>query len=185
LGDHTWTRIQNDLEIRWASLLPLLLGALLIGVLSVAVDSQNRGVHVVDGRLGQVSYVYYVVEAGPRVMILHDAAELTRRHGELQASRRVHWFSGRGSTEGRPLFDWELEMADGQDARFRIDGSPYHLADGAVFLVRSTNGTTTVRQLQHDLSTVSPDAQNVARFADARPALSDFTRGIAYREARH
>lgn len=175
----------NILRVRWLGILPLLLGAILVTVLSGAVESQGPGLYTADGRLGQISYVYYYAERGLRLMILHDAAEVTLKNGAVSTPRPARWFAGRGLREGQPLFDWELETADRGNPRFRIDGQVFDLTNGTVFTVQSANGTTLVRQLQHDLSGTPSDPRSVARFAAAYPGLSDFAHGVADREARH
>ena len=177
------SKIENHLRKQWPSLLPLFLGAIVVAVLSGAVNSPTQDLHATHGSLGQAGYVYYHSEQGLRLMILHNATDLVLDSGAAQAPRSARWFYGRGSSDGQPLFDWELEVAGGR-ARFRIDGAVYDLAQGTLFLIRSANGEVAVKQLQHDLTTTSADSHGVARFAAVDPVLSDFTHGIAGREAR-
>jgi hypothetical protein len=177
--------IENRSPPTWLSLLPLVLVAILVAILSSAMRARAPGLAATEGTTGQAKYVYYWSERGLRLMIWHDAAEVslvTETSGTARPARRL---SGRATTGGQPLFDWEIETTDGRTARFRIDGIVYDLNEGAVFLIRSEGGRIEVDQLQRNLSIVQPDAEAVAHFAANDAYLSDATRGITVREARH
>lgn len=169
----------------WLSLVPLVLVAILVTYLSSAMRAHAPGLAATDGSVGKAGYVYYWSERGLRLMIWHDAAEVALLTGSDGAAETARWLAGRAIAEGQPLFDWEIETADGRTARFRIDGTAYDLSQGTVFLVRSKGRQIEVEQLQRDLSSTQPDAETVAHFAASDAALSDLAQGITSREARH
>jgi hypothetical protein len=169
----------------WLSLLPLVLVAILVTLLSSATRAHAPGLAATDGTVGQARYVYYWSERGLRLMIWHDATEVALATEAGGSARAARWLSGRATADGRPLFDWEIETTDGRTARFRIDGVVYDLSQGTVFLVRSEGGQIEVDQLQRDLAGTLPDAETVARFAASDATLADLAQGVTYREARH
>jgi hypothetical protein len=77
------------------------------------------------------------------------------------------------ASDGRRV-DWELESADGKTASFRLNGQPYDLSRGTLFLVKTSAGPTEVRQLGRDLSTIKPVDEGCDAFAEVDADVSDF-----------
>jgi len=55
-----------------------------------------------------------------------------------------------------------------------LDGQPYDLADGNVFLITLTNGILDVQQLQRDLTDVATTHDSITEFGLDDPAIRHF-----------
>jgi hypothetical protein len=90
--------------------------------------------------------------------------------GGLGASP-TYTIRGYAESEDGDRFEWEVETTDGQTARFRLDGEPYDLSDGTLFIVRIEAGRADVTQLERDLSDVEPNHTSIVAFARDDPDL--------------
>lgn len=92
------------------------------------------------------------------------AGEPDRRRGSTSS-----W--DRDSREWRQGYVWQLVTSDGRAGVFSIDDVEYDLEDGAVFRVDVDGDTTTVRQLDRDLSGLGADQHACDRFVTSDPEL--------------
>jgi len=67
---------------------------------------------------------------------------------------------------------WKAPKEKGED--FRINGTPYDLANGTLFLVSTKGGQVQVMQLDVDLSKVQSDRQGFEAFAKNQPKVAQF-----------
>ena len=77
------------------------------------------------------------------------------------------------SAEGRRI-DWEWKSPKEKGGDFQINGTPYDLADGTLFLVSTKGGKVRVTQLDVDLSKVQSDKQVFEAFAKNQPKVAQF-----------
>lgn len=71
-------------------------------------------------------------------------------------------------------FAWQINTEDGRTAEFMLDGQPYDLADGNLFLITIENGVLDVQQMERDLSGVAANHDGVTQFGLADPDISQF-----------
>ena len=98
-----------------------------------------------------------------------------------------HHNSGSGSTTD-PLFrqsggaqapdgrgyEYTAETSDGQQVDFAIDGIPYELEGGKLFLIQKADDGTQVQQLDLDLSGVLPSNEGIQAFGRETPEIAAF-----------
>jgi hypothetical protein len=142
---------------------------------SCSPKSTPPGANSIGGSIDGANYTYHYWQEGLALLIWHDF------------SYGAESCSGTGSTEdpvyrlectvqaqdGRQ-FGWQIHTRDGVKAEMWIDGRSYDLAQGAMFLVSSGEGETTVVQLQRDLSALNPDVESIAALASSDPDVVDF-----------
>lgn len=134
------------------------------------------GANVVSGKMGDTAYTFLHWKEGLRVMLWFDRTDEVWSAGSGSTEDTVHKMEGYASSaEGRRV-EWQLETADGKTAAFRLDGQPYDLARGALFLVTTTGPSTQVRQLDRDLSAVQPTNAGCEAFSETDPDVSLFIR---------
>ena len=120
-----------------------------------------------------VQYVSVSPDGGISLVIWSDlrgGAGQSSHSGLLES--RVAGFSS--SADGRRI-DWDWKAPKERAGAFRIDGTPYDLANGTVFLVSTKGGQVRVTQLDADLSKVKPDKQGFEAFAKNQPQVAQFT----------
>jgi hypothetical protein len=77
------------------------------------------------------------------------------------------------AADGRRV-DWEWKEPAARGGAFRINGTPYDLADGTLFLVSTNGGQVRVTQLDFDLSGVRPDKHGFEGLAEKEPRVAQF-----------
>jgi hypothetical protein len=93
-----------------------------------------------------------------------------RGHSGLFGSHTAGFSS---SADGRRI-DWEWKAPKERGGAFQINGTPYDLVNGTLFLVSTTGGQVRVAQLDVDLSKVTPDKQGFESFAENQPQVARF-----------
>jgi hypothetical protein len=71
-------------------------------------------------------------------------------------------------------YEYALETSDGLQAAFTIDGAPYDLEQGRLFLIRTAGEGTRVQQLDMDLSGLTPTNDGIAAFGRETPEIAAF-----------
>jgi hypothetical protein len=84
--------------------------------------------------------------------------------------------SARGSfssVDGKRI-DWEWNAPKEKGGDFQLNGTPYDLANGTLFLVSTKGGQVRVTQLDVDLSKVQPNKEGFEALAKNDPKISQF-----------
>lgn len=134
------------------------------------------GADMVSAKIGDTSYTFLHWKEGLRVMMWFDIADEVSGEGSGSTSDPVHRMAGYASAFDGRRVDWRLETEDGRTASFSIDGQPYALSQGALFLITTWGEQTQVRQLSRDLSVIQPTNEGCEAFAEADPDVSSFIR---------
>jgi hypothetical protein len=85
------------------------------------------------------------------------------------------WDGKHTAHDGRRI-DFKCQSADGKTGSLTVNGTPYDLGNGALFLVTSKSGKVEVRQLKRDLSKFG-GARDEERWAKGDADVSAFLAG--------
>jgi hypothetical protein len=87
----------------------------------------------------------------------------------------------RGSLRGRDgkRFEFRCETSDGKTGSANLDGKPFNLADGNLFLVCTEPGLSRVKQLKRDMNKLKIDRESLAAFGGKDAQIVDFFGGSA------
>jgi len=147
---------------------------LAIGLL-LAVSGCSRttppGPDTAYGQFEGTGYVFYRWEQGLRLMIWHDATGATSS-GSGSTSDPVYRVEGQAVYSDGSTLSWTIETRDGQNAQFTLNGVSYDLAQGTLFLVRTSGGSIEVEQLRRDVSSVQLERDSILAFAQADPDIA-------------
>jgi hypothetical protein len=124
--------------------------------------------------VGDTSVQYVSISPDGRISLL-IWSDLTAKagsssEGNLFGSSAEGFFS---SADGRRV-DWKWKAPKEKGGDFQINGTPYDLANGTLFLVSTKAGQVRVTQLDVDLSTVQPGKQGLEAFAKKEPRVAKF-----------
>lgn len=157
-------------------LAPLVL-AILFSALAACSRSTAPEPNEVDGIVeGGAAYLLLEWPEGLRIMIWDDivahggtySGNTSATFDELyQQEGSAHAADGKG-------YEYSLETSDGLEANFAIDGVPYDLNHGNVFLIRVASEENKVQQLELDLSGVTPTSAGVEAFGRDTAEIADF-----------
>jgi hypothetical protein len=147
--------------------------ALLVGA-SGCQQTTPPGADMASARIGNSSYTFLHWKEGLRVMMWFDLAEAVSGEGSGSTSDPVYEAAGFASASDGRRVDWRLETVDGKTAIFSIDGEPYDLSQGPLFLVRTKGGDVRVGQLERDLTALRPTNESCEAFAKVDPDVTRF-----------
>ncbi len=130
---------------------------------------------VFGGADGQASYLLLDWQEGLRILIWDDIVDGGHDNsGSGSTSDPVFYQSGGAqATDGRS-YEYALETSDGLQADFSIDGVPYDLEQGRLFLIRTAGDGTQVQQLDLDLSGLTPTNDGIVAFGRETPEIAAF-----------
>jgi hypothetical protein len=156
-----------------------LLATLFVAIVSAcAPRATPPGADVAAGVVGQAGYEFLHWEEGPAIMIWHD---FLGHSGSCSTSGSpgftvdpIHKLQGYAESWDGHRFDWEVETNDGKTAQFWLDGTPYDLSNGTLFIVTMKNEGADVTQLDRDLSRIEPNHTSCVAFAQSDPDLARF-----------
>jgi hypothetical protein len=131
---------------------------------------------VAAGAVDGTGYRFLRWKEGLAIIIWYDfrgdsGSSSTSSGGDL-GSPSTYTIHGYAESEDGDRFEWEVETSDGKSARFRIDGRPYDLSQGTLFIVSTADGLADVTQLERGLSGVEPNHTSVAAFARGNAELA-------------
>lgn len=92
------------------------------------------------------------------------------------------YYAWEGRTENGRAVTIAVETTDGVSGTITIDGRPYDFTQGALFLISTQNGGTTVRQVEFVVEGFPTDLEALQTIADANPAIGDFFRDAVQTE---
>jgi hypothetical protein len=125
----------------------------------------------VAGVYAQAGYEFYRWEDGPVLMIWHDGIQSSGCAS--RTNEQIFVMDCHALTNDNSRFDWSLETRDGDTVDFFLNDQEFDLADGDLFVITASGGSTNVRQLRRDLSKVQPNAEQVIDFGLAEPAVQE------------
>ena len=79
------------------------------------------------------------------------------------------------ASDGRRI-DFHAASTDGVTGTIVIDETTYDFAQGALFLISTQNGSTSVKQVEFDVTGFPIDREELMTIADANSAIRDFFR---------
>lgn len=166
-------------RLKLTSLIFLLLTLIL---LSGCMRSTPPGPNSAGGSIEGVPYFFHQWAQGLSVMIWHDLSNGTADcSGTGSTSDPVYREGCRAeAADGRSL-EWQIHTTDGVGAEMRINGNPYDLANGNLFLIDTQDGTLHVVQLQRDLSNLAANHESITAFAQDDVDVSSFIERVKSR----
>lgn len=132
------------------------------------------GPDTIGGTVGGTSYTMLVWDEGLRILIWSDIAAASTSAGGGSTEDDVYRQEGRAEAPDGRSYDYYLETSNGVTADFSIDGVPYDLQQGALFLMVTRGGETSVQQLDRDLAALPATNEGIANFGQADPAIATF-----------
>ncbi|MBK8903874.1 MAG: hypothetical protein IPM53_22020 [Anaerolineaceae bacterium] len=132
------------------------------------------GPNMAGGGYENVKYDYFDWQEGLNVMIWHEGVTTSGCNSSGSTSSDTHLVQCQATTQSGIEYTWEVATKDGRSAEFTLDGQPYDLADGNLFLITLTNGILDVQQLQRDLSDVDTTHDSITQFGLADPDIRHF-----------
>ncbi len=140
---------------------------------SIPPDPNSIG-GVVEG----AGYLLIDWQDGQRILIWDDIPN--GNHGAASSSSTSSPpFQQEGSAQsgdGRH-YEYSLESIDGQQVDLTIDGVPYDLEQGKLFLVHTAGGVTQIEQLDLDLASLSPTNEGIIEFGRLIPEIAAMIAG--------
>ena len=121
-----------------------------------------------------VSFSFLTWEEGLRLMIWYDDASGVWHGGSGSTQDPVYHQTGHAQGANGREVEWTLDTEDGETATFQLDGQPYDLAQGALFLISLQGDQVQVRQLERDLAGVTPTVEGVGAFGRSDPDIAAF-----------
>ncbi|MGB3715969.1 MAG: hypothetical protein WA996_16200, partial [Candidatus Promineifilaceae bacterium] len=154
--------------------------ALLTIILVACGRSTAPGPNALGGSIDQTSYLLLDWPEGLRILIWDDVFEGGHNnHTESATNDPVFHQSGSAQSIDGRRYEYSLETRDGLQAEFTIDGSPYDLDRGKLFLIRMAQGVTQVEQLDLDLSGLSPTNAGIEDFGRQTTEIEVFIQSMA------
>jgi hypothetical protein len=131
----------------------------------------------------KAGFEYLFWDEGLEIMVWHDylgpAGSASQAESTPFRMDPLYTLKGYAQSLEGDRFDWEMQTGDGRTGQFWIDGRPYDLDEGVLFIVRRSNGAAEVTQLVRDLSGVQPYAESCVSFARGDPDLARFIEGMS------
>jgi hypothetical protein len=132
------------------------------------------GPDMAGGGYENVNYDYFDWEEGLNVMIWHEGVTTSGCNSSGSTSSVTHLVQCQATTQSGLEYAWQIATKDGRTAEFTLDGQPYDLADGNVFLITLTNGILDVQQLPRDLADVATTHDSITEFGLDDPDIRHF-----------
>ena len=162
------------LGLLWLTLVFLLSGCLM--------KTTPPGPNSAGGSVEGVPYSFHQWAQGLSVMIWHDLSNGTADcSGTGSTSDPVYREACRAEAEDGRSLEWQIHTTDGVRAEMWINGDPYELANGNLFLIDTQDGTVHVVQLQRDLSNLAANHERITAFAQADLDVSSFIESVKSR----
>lgn len=155
--------------------LAIALSALIV-LLAACGRTTPPGPNAVFGAVeGMASYLLLDWKEGLRILIWDDIVDGGHDNGGSGSTTDpvFHQSGGAQAADGRS-YEYSAETSDGLQADFTIDGRPYDLEQGRLFLIRTAGDGTLVQQLDLDLSRLTPTNDGINAFGQETPEIAAF-----------
>lgn len=156
-----------------------LVALLTISILSVSCQRTTPpGGNIVSGKLDNAGYTLLHWDEGLRVMLWVDITDGMHSSGSGSTGDPTYRMEGYAAADDGRRVEWTLQTTDGKRATFNINGQPFDLASGALFLIKLEDERTQVQQVHRDLSTLEPTNEGCEAFADTDPDVQGFIAAV-------
>ncbi len=156
----------------------IILLLLVISASGCDMNAMPPGADIAAGGFKQTGYGFMRWKQGLAIMVWHDVAGDTNifSRGESAGlgTKPFYELQGYAASQAGRIFEWKVQTNDGQTAQFWLEGVPYNLANGTLFIVTLEEGNVRVTQLARDLSQVRPNHDSCVAFAQNDPDLAAF-----------
>jgi hypothetical protein len=112
---------------------------------------------------GGAHCTYLKWDEGLAVMFL-DRMNGHSGHGSSSTEDTLYRHQGSAKSEDGPGYEWQLTTADGRTGSLDIDGTPYELSRGALFVIQVDGKQVTVHQLENDVSQLGHQIEDCSKF---------------------
>ena len=119
---------------------------------------------IAAGGYDYAAYEFFHWEEGLNVMIWHEAVSSSSCNSSGSTNDPIHTVDCSAASAAGDQFDWQIMTDNGLIGDFRINGDPYDLSAGSIFIVSIANGVTDIQQLQGDLANVIPDHDSIVAY---------------------
>ena len=162
-------------------LFPLIILALLLSLSATACwrSQTPPGPDMAGGGYENAMYEFFHWQEGLNIMVWQEVVTESSCDSSGSTNVDTHFVQCRALTQDGLEFTWQIATKDCRTAEFRLDGQPYDLADGNLFLINIENGILDVQQLQRDFSEVDPTHDSITQFGQADPDISQFIKNAA------
>ena len=159
----------------------LIILALLLSLAATACwrSQTPPGPDMAGGGYENATYEFFHWQEGLNIMVWQEAVTESSCDSSGSTNVDTHFVQCRALTQDGLEFTWQIATKDGRTAEFRLDGQPYDLADGNLFLINIENGILDVQQLQRDFSEVAPTHDSITQFGQADLDISQFIKNAA------
>ena len=128
--------------------------------------------------LGQwqgAGYTFLRGRDGSSLMFWYDASSAARCQTHTTSEDEVYRATCSAETAAGQRLEWEVTTG-GQQAGVAINGQPYDLDRGRLFLITTRGDAIEVVQLDRDLSAVEPEEEDIIAFAESVPEILQLVR---------
>lgn len=132
------------------------------------------GPNAIGGTIGGTSYTMLAWDEGLRILLWSDIVGTGGSAGSGSTEDEVYRQRGDSQAPDGRSYSYSLETRDGVTADFAIDGTPYDLEEGTLFIVTTSGERNSVRQLGVDLSAIPTTNEGIERFGQDEPAIATF-----------
>lgn len=129
------------------------------------------GADIIYGTVANSAYTMLDWDEGLRILIWTDVVGDSGAGGNSSTEDDAYRLEGYAVGPDGRSFEYLLETTDGVTADFSIDGEPYDVEEGALFLVTSIGGEVEVTQLDHDLAAVTRTNDGIEAFGEETAAV--------------
>jgi hypothetical protein len=112
-------------------------------------------------------------------MIWHDAIGSSSCSSSGSTDDPMHTVDCDAASAAGHQFDWQIKSDNGLTGEFRINGEPFDLSAGEIFIVSIRDGMTDIQQLQGNLTNVSPDHDSIVAYGMSDQAISQFIQSVS------
>jgi len=147
-------------HVPWSlrSFVLVVLAGALVAVAGCQPESTIGGPAMLTSSGSGISFTYLKWDSGRRILLVDDIGGGRGSSSSSSSSDPLSHSKGYAGKEGAPNYKWTCDAND-TSATFKIDGTEYDLANGALFVVKAKDGKIEVHQLKRDLSAILYEAE--------------------------
>jgi hypothetical protein len=172
----------KGINMRLKTVTPIALTGLFFA-LFVSLDGCRRytppGPNTHTAKVDDASYVLFRWNEGLSVMMWFDSYGVVFTSGSGSTDDPIYRGSGHFEANDRRRVEWQFETENGITATFKINDTTYDLSKETLFLISTQSDRVNVRQIERDLSSVSPTVESCTEFAKNDPDVSAFIKTVS------